>query len=203
MDIDKISFEDISIFHQEEEFSIFHKLNFTQTVVGKELLRKFFSEPHNDLKKIIGTQKIIRTLMEHIKDWPTDITNGTVLMIEKYMEYNLDAIGENPGQLNSVVYKWLHSEDYSMVKYSVKHFADFYRGIAKIAALLEDLDLPLNIKIYIDRIIKLLKEVPLKKLAESNPGEKFSVRQNLYFGHYLRGRYKTDTLELIDIFSPM
>ena len=201
MDIDKISFGDISIFHQEEEFSIFHKLNFTQTIGGKEWLRKFFSEPHDDLKKIIGTQKIIRTLMEHIKDWPVEITNGTVLMIEKYMEYNLDAIGENPGTLNSTIYKWLHSEDYSMVKYSVNHFADFYRGIAKIATLLEDLDLPINIKIYIDRIIKLLKEPPLKKLSESKAGEKFSVRQNLYFGHYLRGRHKTDTLELIDIFS--
>ena len=35
MQIDKISFNDISIFHQEEEFSIFHKLNFTRTSVEK------------------------------------------------------------------------------------------------------------------------------------------------------------------------
>ena len=64
MQIDKQSFNDISIFHPEEEFSIFHKLNFTRTLGGKEWLRKFFSEPHDDLKKIIGTQKVIRTLME-------------------------------------------------------------------------------------------------------------------------------------------
>jgi len=84
MQIDKISFNDISIFHPEEEFSIFHKLNFTRTIGGREWLRKFFSEPHDDLKKILGTQRVIRTFMEHVKDWPTDISNGTVLVIDKF-----------------------------------------------------------------------------------------------------------------------
>jgi DNA mismatch repair ATPase MutS len=201
MQIDKTSFSDISIFHQEEEFSIFHKLNFTRTIGGKEWLRKFFSEPHSDLKRILGTQKVIRTLMEHVKDWPTDITNGTVLMMDKFLDYSLDPITENPNTFNSTLYKWLHSEDYSMVKYSITHFADFYRGIKSIANLLGDLDLPANIKLYIDRISRVLKEDPLQKLADILPKEKMSVRQNLYFGYYLRGRYRTDTLELIDIFS--
>jgi DNA mismatch repair protein MutS len=201
MQIDKTSFNDISIFHPEEEFSIFHKLNFTRTIGGKEWLRKFFSEPHSDLKRILGTQKVIRTLMEHVKDWPTDITNGTVLMMDKFMDYSLDPITENLNTFNSTLYKWLHSEDYSMLKYSITHFADFYRGIKSIAHLLEDLDLPANIKLYIDRISRLLKETPLQKLADTLPKEKFSLRQNLFFGYFLRGRYRTDTLELIDIFS--
>jgi DNA mismatch repair ATPase MutS len=201
MQIDKTSFSDISIFHQEEEFSIFHKLNFTRTTGGKEWLRRFFSEPHNDLKRITGTQKVIRTLMEHVKDWPTDISNGTVLMMDKFMDYSLDPISENSGSFNSLLYKWLHSADYSMVKYSIAHFADFFRGIKNIAGLLEDLDLPANIKIYIDRMSQILREPPLARLSQSVRGEKFSIRQNLYYAYYLRGRYKTNTLELIDIFS--
>lgn len=201
MQIDKISFSDISIFHHEEEFSIFHKLNFTRTTGGKEWLRKFFSEPHNDVTKIIGTQKIIRTFMEHVKDWPTSITNGTVLMMDKFMDYTLDPISESANTLNNVFYKWLHSEDYAMVKYSMIHFSDFYRGIKNIAELLDGLELPPSIQFYTDRISKILKEPPLQKLAETKPGQKISYRQHLYFGHHLRGRYKTDTLELIDIFS--
>ncbi|HNR17133.1 MAG TPA: DNA mismatch repair protein MutS [Chitinophagaceae bacterium] len=201
MQIDSTSFNDISIFHQEEEFSIFHKLNFTRTVGGREWLRKFFSEPHNDLKKIIGTQKVIRTFMEHVKDWPTDISNGTVLVMDKFLDYSLDPFSEAPASFNNLLYKWLHSEDYSMVKYSMTHFADFFRGIRKIAELLEDLDLPANIKLYIDRINGILREAPLQKLSETEPGKKISTRQNLYFGYHLRGRYKTNTLELIDIYS--
>ncbi len=201
MQIDKISFGDISIFHHEEEFSIFHKLNFTRTVGGKEWLRKFFSEPHNDLKKIKGTQRVIRTLMEHVKDWPDDISNGTILVMDKFMDYALDPVPENPNAFNSVIYKWLHGEDYSMLKYSVTHFADFFRGLKNIAALLEDLDLPPNIKLYIERISGLLKEPPLQKLSETSAGQKFSASENLYYGFHLRGRYRNNTLELIDIFS--
>ena len=201
MQIDKTSFEDISIFHQEEEFSIFHKLNFTRTTGGKEWLRKFFTEPHDDLKKIIGTQKVIRTLMEHVDDWPADITNGTVLVMDKFLDYPLDPISQQQTSFNSMLYRWLHSADYSMVRYSVAHFADFYRGIAKIATLLADLDLPLAIKIYIDRIVQILKEPPLAQISQAEGKQRFSARQNLYYAYYLRGRYRTNTLELMDTFS--
>ena len=201
MQIDKISFSDISIFHQEEEFSIFHKLNFTRTTGGKEWLRRFFSEPYNDIRKIKGTQQVIRTLMEHVEDWPLDISNGTVLVMDKFMDYSLDPVPESPNTFNSVIYKWLHSEDYSMVKYSVSHFADFFRGLKKIAALLDGLELPVSITFYTDRISRLLREAPLQKLSATEPGRKFSPEENLYFGYYLRGRYRNDTLELIDIYS--
>lgn len=201
MQIDNTSFNDISIFHHEEEFSIFHKLNFTRTIGGREWLRKFFSEPHDNLEKILGTQKVIRTFMEHVKDWPTDISNGTVLVMDKFLDYSLDPISEAPASFNNLLYKWLHSEDYSMLKYSIQHFADFYRGIKKIADILENLDLPASIKFYVDRIHGMLKQPPLQKLAETEPGGKCSLRQNLYYGHHLRGRYKTNTLELIDIYS--
>ena len=126
MQVDKITFNDISIFHQEEEFSIFHKLNFTKTVGGKDWLRRFFSEPHQDLKHIIGTQNIIKTLLVHIDDWPPEITNGTIIMMDKFLDYNLDPVPRNVNSLSAFSYKLLHSHDYSMVKYCVKHFADFF-----------------------------------------------------------------------------
>jgi DNA mismatch repair protein MutS len=201
MQIDKISFSDISVFHHEEEFSIFHKLNFTRTTGGKEWLRKFFSEPHDDLKRIIGTQRVIRTLMEHVQDWPNDISNGTILVIDKFMDYALDPIPQHPNSYNSFIYRTLHGEDYSMLKYSMTHFADFFRGLKNISSLLTDLDLPPNIRLYIDRISGLLKEPPLQKLSMTEPKQKFTSIENLYYGFHLRGRYRNSTLELIDIFS--
>lgn len=201
MQIDKISFNDISIFHNDEEFSIFHKLNFTRTAGGKEWLRRFFTEPHTDLNKILGTQKIIRTFMEQVKLWPTAISNGTILVMEKFLDYPLDPISESPASLNNLFYKWLHSEDYAMLKYSVPHFADFYQGIKKIAELLDDVALPKSIHIYIDRIKGILKNGPLEKLSETASKENFSRAELLHYAFHLRGRYKTNTLELIDIFS--
>jgi DNA mismatch repair ATPase MutS len=201
MQIDKITFNDISIFHQEEEFSIFHKLNFTKTIGGKEWLRRFFSEPHHDLKRIIGTQNIIKTLLAHLEDWPTDITNGTVIMIDKFLDYNLDPLPEKQTPLNSYTYRVLHGQDYSMVKFSVKHFADFYRGLRQLLDLFATTELPANLSFYLDRIKDILKEEPLRRLSHTNANEKFSVQQNIYFAYHLRNHYKTDTLELMDIFG--
>lgn len=201
MQIDKISFNDISIFHQEEEFSIFHKLNFTRTIGGREWLRKFFSEPHGDLQKIKGTQQVIRTFMEHGKDWPQDISNGTILVMEKFLDYSLDPISEAPASFNNLAYPWLHGEDYSMLKYSIPHFADFLRGCKKIAALLEGLQLPVSIRIYIERLEGILREEPLRKLAEAEKEKVLNRAQILYQGYHIRGRYRSNILELIEIYS--
>lgn len=201
MQIDKITFNDISVFQAEEEFSIFHKLNFTRTQGGKEWLRRFFYEPHSDVRKIIGTQNIIKTIIDHIEEWPSEITNGTIIMIDKFLDYNLDPVPRNLNTVTSFTYKVLQSADYSMVKYSVRHFADFYRGIHGLASLLSSVELPASLQYYIGRINKLLQEEPLKKLAHTVTGNRLSIRENLYYAHHLRNVYRNDTFELIDIFS--
>ena len=201
MHLDATTYNDISVFHNEEEFSIFHKLNFTRTVYGKEWLRRFFTEPHHDLKRIQGTQKIIRTLMAHIDEWPAEISNGTLLVIEKFLDYYLDPISEDPNSFQSWMYKTMHVEDFRMVKYSVTHAIDFFRGIRRLAAMFSDADLPPFFKIYIERTEQLLKEPPLAKLSTIRPGQKLSNNELLYFGYYLHGKYKTNTLELVEIFG--
>ena len=201
MQIDKITFNDISIFHADEEASIFHKLNFTKTVGGKEWLRRFFTEPHSDLKRIIGTQNIIKTLLNHLADWPAEITNGTIIMMDKFLDYNLDPVPANQNIVNSYSYKFLHSADYSMVKYSVKHFADFLRGSQKLVKLFEGAELSSNLTFYIERMKKLLAEKPLQELSITKREEAFTTQQNLYYAYHFRTHYKSALIELIDIFS--
>ena len=201
MQIDKITFNDIAIFQAEEEFSIFHKLNFTRTQGGKEWLRRFFNDPHGDLKKIVGTQNIIKTIMSHLDEWPPEITNGTIIMVDKFLDYNLDPVPESINVMNSISYKLMHTSDYSMVKYSVRHFADFFRGLKKLSQLLASAELPGGLQYYIDRINKLLREQPLQKLADTPAETKFSRRDNLYYAHRLRTTYRLAILEAVDIFS--
>ena len=40
MQIDQYTYNDLSIFQAEEEFSVFHRLNFTRTAGGMEWLKK-------------------------------------------------------------------------------------------------------------------------------------------------------------------
>jgi DNA mismatch repair ATPase MutS len=201
MQIDKITFNDIAIFHAEEEFSIFHKLNFTRTQGGKEWLRRFFNDPHGDMKKIRGTQNIIRTIMDHLDEWPAEITNGTIIVVEKFLDYNLDPVPESLHPFNTLSFRLFHAADFSMVKYSMRHFADFFRGLKKLSELLSSVELPGGLQFYIDRINKLLKEEPLRRLAATPPDAKFSRSDNLYYARHLRTEYKNATLDAVDIFS--
>ena len=52
MELDNITYNDLSLFQSEEEYSVFHKINFTRTVDGREWLLKFFKQPFNDIGKI-------------------------------------------------------------------------------------------------------------------------------------------------------
>lgn len=201
MQIDKITFNDISVFHQEEEFSIFHKLNFTKTIGGKEWLRRFFHEPHHDLNRILGTQNIIKAIIKQIDEWPSEITNGTVIVIEKFLDYGLDPVPSSATMVNSLSYKVLHSSDYSMIKYSVKHIGDFYRGIVKLIQLFEGVELPANLQFYIDRMYKIIREEALIRIAARDATRKYSVEENIYYAYQIRVKHRNDTLELIDIFG--
>ncbi len=201
MQIDKVTFDDISVFHVEEEFSIFHKLDFTKTVGGRQWLKKFFTEPHQDLKRIIGTQNIIKTLLIHLEEWPSEITNGTIIMMDKFLDYNLDPVPENQTLLNSLTYKLFHGPDYSMIKYSVRHFSDFLRGLKKLVEIFSLTELPATLTFYLDRMKKSLGEEPLKNLAHKNSKQNFTIQENIYYAHSLRTTYKGDIYELLDIFG--
>ena len=61
MQIDITSYNDLSIFHTEEEFSVFHKLNFTRTAAGKEWLVRYFREPFDQLDQIHATQQVLKS----------------------------------------------------------------------------------------------------------------------------------------------
>lgn len=202
MQIDDISFGDISIFHTEESYSIFHKLNFTRTEGGKEWLRHFFSTPFSDIKKITGTQHILKELIDHIGDWPEEISNGTVLVMLKFMDYALDTIGNKPSAVDGLLYRLLHSADYSMARFSVRHFTDFFRGLKKIAVILESAGPPASFKIYIDRIAQLLKTIePFRQMSEVEENQHIPRHKVLYFAVNVRVNHKIEVQELIDLYS--
>ncbi len=85
MEIDKTTLNDLSIFNSEEEFSIFHKLDFTRTVGGREKLMQLFNKPLNTIEAITGIQKTIKAIHKNINVWPEIISNGSIMVIQKIL----------------------------------------------------------------------------------------------------------------------
>lgn len=139
--------------------------------------------------------------MARIDEWPEEISNGTILVMDKFLDYALDTIGNNPGTVEAYIYRLLHSADYGMVRFSMKHFVDFFRGLRKIIELLSGLDLPMNFQIYLNRIQGLLRNEVFRQMSETPADAPLSINRNLYFAANVRGLHKDGVLELIDIYS--
>jgi DNA mismatch repair protein MutS len=201
MEIDKTTYEDLSIFNHEEESSIFFKVNFTRTLGGRDWLLQYFRQPFSNRKQIQDTQKIISLVLENIDDWPASISNGTVMVMERFYETALDEIPDSHNLLNAFTYKLLHGPDYSLTRYSITHFADFIRGMHKIIELLDQQDCPSLLQSFLHRAKALMNHEVIISLNQRKPGHEFSVIQTIYYGDYIRSRFKHAAQELIEIYG--
>ncbi len=203
MQIDKTSYYDLAIFQQEEEFSVFHRLDFTRTAAGHDWLAKYFREPFSTLHEIEATQQILRRILPHVDQWPQAISNGTLLVIEKFLDYNLDPFPESADNINSYLYRFLHSPDFSLARYSLTHFTDFIRGMQTLVRLLEDNDAPARLQTMLSQARMLLQHRQLEELEKRPEGRSFSVRETVYYGRFFHEQFRSHTLTLIQIFSQL
>jgi len=201
MQADKTTINDLSIFHSEEEQSVFHHLDFTTTIGGKEWLRHLLANPYSDLEKIHETQDTLKLIIRKEEQWPTIITNGTVMVVEKFYESSVDAIPNDPNALNSLYYKIVKSQDFSLIKFSVIHFIDFAIGLRQIIECFDNEKKPRLLQTLIDRIKFLTDKPIIKTMMNWNKKQKLSHRNYLHFGHYLRYQFKDRAVELSDIYS--
>jgi DNA mismatch repair protein MutS len=201
MEIDNITYEDLSLFSHEEEYSIFHKLDFTRTTGGKDLLLDYFNRPFGKLDSIYATQQILTLMLEKMDRWPSYISNGTIMVMERFYETALDEIPQAQNLPAALSYKLLHGPDYSMLRYSIGHFADFIRGMNQLVGLLNIPGCPPLLGDLLERARRLLDQEVLQSLEKTKPGVPLKPIQVIYYGYYIRERFKTAMQSLIDIHS--
>ena len=156
MQIDKTTLYDLSIFHPDETQSVFHHLNHTQTVNGRIFLSHILSHPLSSVKEITDAQLTLKHLQKIEEIFPKTITNGTLMVIEKFYETGLDALPDNANTVNTFLYKLISKPDYSLAKYSVSHFITFIKGMKELESLLSNAD-GTQLSIWADKINLLLK----------------------------------------------
>ena len=201
MQIDKTTYDDLSLFSREEEYSIFHKINFTRTRIGRDWLLEYFNKPFSDLKPINETQQILSLILKHENNWPDKISNGTIMVMERFYETSLNDIPSDYNLINATIFQILHSPDYSIIRYSVEHFADFIKGMNIIIDLLDKEDCPELLQSLLNRAKFLLSHETAQSLGAKKQGTKFLSPQVVHYGYYLRNRFKNFALELINIYG--
>lgn len=202
MQIDKTTLADLSIFHTEEEQSLFHHLNYSQTNGGREYLRYLLNHPLDSLDAILDTQQTLRCLIEASDEWPVTVTNGTVMMMGKFYESQIKRFSGTANKAEAFLYKLLSPYDFSLIKYSVEHAIDFNRGLQQIVNILEQKPMSRELSVWISRMSMLLNKPKIQEMIAADKKSLTPV-QILHFGGFLLFGYKNAAYELIDIHSKL
>jgi DNA mismatch repair ATPase MutS len=203
MQADKTTINDLSIFHPEEELSLFHHLNFTRTIGGKDWLRDLLNHPLTELKEVQETQLLLQKIISVQAKWPEKILNGTIMVIERFYETAVNEIPPNPNPVNSISYKLFNGPDYSIIRYSVGHFFDFIQGMHELADLLSGEHTPPLLQKMIDRIRHLLSHVIAQFIIGTEKGKVATPQRILHISRFIRYHFKQQARELIDIYSKL
>jgi len=200
MQADKTTLQDLFIFHHDEDQSVFHHLNFTHTGGGREQLRWLLSKPLESVIAIQDSQQTICQLQDVAYHWPTIISNGTIMVVEKFYDTPVDDYPSHPSILNSFIYKLFNHPDFSFTRYSIEHFISFVKGMHQIVELI-DVPKSKKLELWIGRIKILLNKPVAQQMLQWNKATRLSSKETLQFGNFVRRYFKHECFELIDIYN--
>ena len=203
MQADKTTINDLSIFSNEEELSILHLLNFTKSVGGREWLRIFLNRPLHNIQSITETQQLLQRIITVLPQWPQTISNGTIMVLERFYDTPIGQLPKNPNTATSLLYKIFNAPDFSLTRYSVTHGVDFVKGMQQFANLLQAENNPAPLKAITERISLLLAKTEVQQMINIPKGKRLSNIEILNFGYYLRLQFKQEAFELIEIYSKL
>ncbi len=203
MEIDKTTLTDLSVFNNEEEFSIFNTLDFTRTTGGREKLRQAFSKSLNSIEAIKGIQETIQAISQKKELWPEIISNGSIMIIHKFYETIVDQIPANPSAPSAYAYKLFHAPDFSMVKYSTGHAFDLVRGMQIIIKTYLHDESPEPLKKVLSRAQSLINKEQFAIIIKKDKSDNLSMIEMLRLANFIRNHYKQNIFELMEIYSQL
>lgn len=200
MQIDKITQQDLSIFHHEDDQSVFHHLNMTTTNSGRNYFRQLVSQPLNTVEAIIDTQQTIQHLLSVMDQWPESPSNGTIMVMEKYYESPVETYPNIPDLFNSAWYRFYHKADYSLTLFTVQHAMDFLKGMQLISQLTAGIKG--EHRQFSQRIQELLNREQIQPMLQNSKDELTSI-DVLKYARFIRFQYKSAFTELAEIHAKL
>ncbi len=203
MEIDKTTLSDLSLIDTEGEFSVFHHLNLCRTIGGRDQLFENFKRPLKSIEEIEGVQQTLQTILKNLELWPNQISNGSILMIEKFYQTSFELIPKNPSNLSAYSYKLFNRADFSMVEYSVGHSFDFIKGMKLLVKIFLTPQSPAPLKKLLGAIEIMLQKEEFTIIEKNNKAANLSIAQQLELGHYLKYQFKRNMQELLNCYSQL
>jgi DNA mismatch repair ATPase MutS len=195
--VDKTTLYDLSVFHKEEEYSLFKRIDNTKTQAGKKVLHQFFSQPLGSLNEIKQVQETLKIISRKLEVWPKQITNGTLLIIDKFLDDSPANIPQHASPIDSYLYKWLHRASYSMILFSVKQLFEFIQGYNELISLFSGEKRPANVEKILKQVEHIMNHHGLLELKEKNQFADLTTQEVLRYGRFFHVEFHTQIRSLI------
>jgi DNA mismatch repair ATPase MutS len=203
MRIDKTTLYDLSVFDKDDDFSLFHKIDFTNTIAGRSTLLDFFKHPFGSIEEILQVQSIIKLIGDHIHAWPSNITNGTLLVIDKFLDDNPEPIPEQPNPFNSFIYKFIHPTGYSMILFSVKQLFELVKGYELIIEFFKGKQIPEKLSRVLSEAEKIISHHSLTSLKAKKHFSEMSRTDILIYGRFFHVDFATELRTLSVLYGSL
>lgn len=180
MQNDKITLKDLSFFTSDSGGGVFGLLDFTTTQAGKDMMRRHILHPPDSYGQLQEVQDVIKYWTVNAGAWPEVVSNGTMVMLEKFFEAadNISAPPSGIGlSLGKFFQKLLNRNEYFFTQFSLSHLSDFLKGCTQLTGLLKQDDLPALLRKELetmqqemehrltDKLVAVDKHTPFKDLA--------------------------------------
>ncbi|MFN5008542.1 MAG: MutS-related protein [Bacteroidota bacterium] len=203
MFIDKTTLSDLSVFSPQDNASLFYLIDYTATAEGKSELMHMLHHPLTQKKHIVAVQEILNLIAKNIDQWPSEITNGTLLVIEKFYDDQPDPIPENISNLQAVFYKWLHPRDYALMLFSMKQLFYLIKGYEKIHAFFGPTVLPAPLEEILCQSRKILADKSLADLIQKKSFNELNQREILQLGRIFHIDLVAEIRTLIKLYGKL
>ena len=203
MEIDKTTLSDLGIFASGDNASIADKLNMASTLRGQLQLEKNLRTTYSTVEEIIEVQSAIQSISEQLPNWTNKISNGTLMVVEKYFESRVDSIPSNPNRLAAFMYKISNLHDYNLIKYSTKHLHDFLVGSQELANKISAKPMTKKVADVVSEIDKLLAHAELKNAIQYKTADALPISERLKFAKFILERYKHSIHALVTQYAKL
>jgi len=201
MDIDKTTLADLLMFNSGEDMSVFGKLDLCTTAHGSEQMKINFSTALKTQEEIVAVQQTLQLIIKKQPQWPTQITNGTVMVVEKFFDSQISTIPAHPSTVEAYSYKLLHGPDFALVTYSAKHCFDFIKGFQLFLQLFAGENVPAPLQKVLAAIEKIITKDRFKVIEQHNNSDEITNSQKLELAHFIRYGYKHNMLDLVVLYA--
>ena len=203
MQVDNTTLNDLSIFHKEDEHSLFQKIDHSRTIEGRLVLQQLLQHPLNNKNEILQVQEILHHIGAKLEQWPERITNGTLLVIEKFLDDNPDEIPEQPNPFKAILYKWFHPADDSMIRFSMRQLFEFIKGFEELHDFFSGIHRPQLLDTVLQQSEKILGDRRLIDLKSKENFAELSRAEVLRFGRLFHVDMIASIRKLISLYGKL